>query len=91
MHTTTAKASTATGIWLMLVLLTLSTYAVGESHLNGPVIVAVVLGTAFVKGQLVVEWFMGLRRVRPLWRLIMFTYMLLVCALIGLGYAVGLH
>ncbi len=91
MNTTTNHSTAATRIWLVLVALTVLTWAVGESHLGGPVIVTVVLATAFVKGQLVVEAFMGLRQVRALWRIIMFAYLLLVCALIGLGYAVGLQ
>ncbi|MGE0081709.1 MAG: cytochrome C oxidase subunit IV family protein [Thiohalomonadaceae bacterium] len=91
MQATTVKPSMATGIWLVLVVLTLVTWAVGESRLGGPTVAALVLAAAFVKGQLVVDWFMGLRRVRPLWRVLMFAYLLLVCALIGLGYAAGLH
>ncbi len=83
--------SAATRIWLVLMTLTVLTYAVGDSHLGGPAVVALVLATAFVKGQLVVEAFMGLRQVRALWRIVMFVYLLLVCTLIGLGYAVGRH
>ncbi len=78
-----------TGIWLLLLALTGLTYTVAELGLGGPVIVAMVLVIAVVKGQLVVDRFMGLKWVPLQWRGLLFGYLLLVCGLIGLAYRAG--
>ena len=72
-----------------MLALTGLTYTVAELGLGGPVIVAMVLVIAVIKGQLVVDRFMGLKWVPPQWRGLLFGYLLLVCGLIGLAYRSG--
>ncbi len=80
-----------TGIWLLLVALTIVTFTVGELRLAGPVVVALVLATAFTKGQLVVDHFMGLRRAPWRWRALLFGWLLGVVALVSLAYLRGMN
>lgn len=75
-----------TRIWLILMLLTGTTYALGEAGLGGVAIMLTVLGTAVVKVQMVANYFMGLRRTRWLWRGIVLGWLLLVAGLITVAY-----
>jgi len=77
-----------TYIWLALMLLTLTTYGIGEAGLGGLSIMLTVLGTAAVKVQLVSNYFMGLRRTRWLWRGIVLGWLLLVTGLITIAYLI---
>lgn len=73
-------------IWLALMLLTGTTYAIGEAGLGGLAIMLTVLGIAVVKVQLVSNYFMGLRRTRWLWRGIVLGWLVLVAGLIAVAY-----
>lgn len=75
-----------TRIWLLLILLTGITYAIGETGLGGSTIMLVVLATAVLKAEMVAGYFMGLRRTRWLWRGIMLGWLLLVASLIAVAY-----
>lgn len=73
-------------IWLILMLLTGTTYVIGEAGLGGYAIMFAILGTAVVKVQMVASYFMGLRRTRWLWRGIVLGWLLLVTGLIMIAY-----
>lgn len=73
-------------VWLALILLTGSTYAIGEAGLGGTTIMLIVLGTAALKVQMVANYFMGLRRTRWLWRGIVLGWLVLVIGLITVAY-----
>ena len=81
----------ATLIWALLVILTLMSFAMAESGMAGPTVMLLVLGATFIKGQLVAGHFMGLRRTRLLWRVIMASYLLIVGAMIAMAYLMGAH
>ena len=49
-------------------LLTVTTYSIGEAGLGGLTVMLIVIGTAAIKVQLMANYFMGLRRTRWLWR-----------------------
>jgi cytochrome c oxidase subunit 4 len=57
-----------TWVWLIMLALTLATWAIGRAGLGGLELALLVLGFALLKGQLVGDHFMGLRRVRGFWR-----------------------
>ena len=76
-------------VWLTLVVLTLLTYAVGVSGLGGVVVVAAILLSVAVKGQLVADVFMGLKGVRSPWRWIVTGWLFIVLVLIGVAFAMG--
>jgi hypothetical protein len=75
-----------TFVWLLLMLLTVTTYLIGEAGLGGIAVMLAVLGTAVVKVQMVANYFMGLRRTRWLWRGIVLGWLLLVTGLITIAY-----
>jgi cytochrome c oxidase subunit IV len=77
-------------IWLVLLALTGLTYFVGKSGVTGMAVVSFVLLTTLFKSQMVVDYFMGLKHVRPFWRGLLFGYLLLVCSMIGLAYYLSL-
>ena len=51
-------------VYLLLVGLTVVTWAIGRAGLSGLWVALLVLGFALLKGQLVGDWFMGLRGLR---------------------------
>lgn len=75
-----------TGFWLLLVALTLVTYIAAELGLQGKALVLGVLVIAIIKGQLVADWFMGLRHVRGFWRPVLSGYLLIVGSLIAAAF-----
>lgn len=73
-------------IWLILVALTLSTAYAGYMQLSGLVIVAFLLLTVTIKGQLIIDHYMGLKNVRGFWRLAMLAFVYVIPAIIFTGY-----
>ncbi|SCZ58166.1 cytochrome C oxidase subunit IV family protein [Thiohalomonas denitrificans] len=88
-ESTTVRAFTV--IWVLLLVLTLMTFAIGEMQLAGPAAVSFVLAMTLLKSQLVASWFMGLRRAPILFRAIMTGYLVVVTAFIAIAYLVGLE
>lgn len=76
----------ATGVWLALVLLTLLTVAIGEEITAGKTVMMSVLLIALIKGQLIANYFMGLRHVSWLWRGIILGYFVVVGSMVALAY-----
>lgn len=80
----------STVIWLILVVLTIATFVIGEVGLAGKNTMLLLLAIAMVKSQMVANYFMGLRKTRLLWRGIMLGYFVLVGGLIAIAYLMGL-
>lgn len=76
----------ATKVWLLLIALTLVSYTVALAGYEGRVFVAVVLAFSWVKGQMIIDSFMKLKKVRLLWRLIISFWLLLVLTVIASMY-----
>jgi cytochrome c oxidase subunit IV len=74
-------------IWLILMALTLVAFGVGKLELTGTTVVALILASTFIKAQLVADYFMGLKFARPVWRIIMTSWIVIVCAGIGLAWS----
>ena len=75
--------------WLLLVVLTLATYAAGHAGLGGKTVIAGLLLSVTVKGQMIAGVFMGLDKVRNPWRWIVTGWLLLVVILIGVAFTLG--
>lgn len=73
-------------IWLLLLALTFATYAAAELGLQGKELVIGVLAIALIKGQLVSDWFMGLRRVGSFWRPVLSGYLFIVGTFIAAAF-----
>ena len=57
-----------TWVWLVMMVLTLVTYAIGQLELDSLSASLLVLGFAILKGQMVGDFFMGLKGLRGFWR-----------------------
>ncbi len=76
-------------IWLVMMFLTLSTYAMGELAFSGVVAVLILLSTAAIKGILIIRDFMELKGVSLLWRVIMYGWLGIVCSAIAVSYIIS--
>lgn len=73
-------------IWTILVILTLFAFLVGYLKLVSSLLVGVLLLTTFIKGGLVIEYFMGLKDVTLKYRLIPTLWLASIILLIGVAY-----
>ena len=76
-------------VWLILVALTLVTYAAGQAGLGCRLVITGLLLSVVIKGQLIVDYFMGLRDVRNPWRWITTGWLVTVVTLIGVAFTLG--
>ena len=72
-------------VWSSLLLLTLLSYY-GLNRFSETSFVLLVLVAMWLKGQLLVDHFMGLRQVHRFWRALMALYLLGVTVAIGLAF-----
>ncbi len=75
-----------TFVWLLLMGLTLATWAIGYAGLAGPRITLIVLAFALIKGWLVGDYFMGLHRVRGIWRWPILLWLLIPGVIIAYAF-----
>lgn len=76
-------------VWLVMMLLTISTYAMGKYSYDGVVIMLVLLLTSVVKGSFIIRDFMELKGVSFLWRSIMYGWLWTVCFAIAMAYIIS--
>ena len=77
-------------VWVILVLATGLSYGIAEGYSGqslGALLVGLLFTLAAVKGWLVIDVFMGLRWAPVFWRSIMLAWLLVICALLALIYA----
>lgn len=73
-------------IWSILAVLSLFAYGLGTFKLINTFLVAVLLISTFIKGQLISDYFMGLKEVRLRYRIIPSLWLLLILSLIATAY-----
>jgi len=73
-------------IWIVLVILTLFAFLVGYFEFVSATFVGILLVSTFVKGQLVIDYFMGLKNVSLSYRLIPTIWLLLMVSMIAVAY-----
>jgi hypothetical protein len=71
---------------MLMMLLTLSSYFIGEQAYSGIGIVIFLLLTVMIKGCFIIRDFMELKGVSLLWRAIMYGWLLTVCFTIAICY-----
>jgi hypothetical protein len=76
--------------WLLLVIATGITWALGELHAAGTAAIAAMLVIAFIKGRLVILDFMELRAAPRFWRVLLEGWLVVVGGLILLAYWISL-
>ncbi|HHJ36413.1 MAG TPA: hypothetical protein ENJ87_11665 [Gammaproteobacteria bacterium] len=77
-------------LWLAMLSLTLTTYAMGKLGYSGTAVMLFLLLTAATKATFIIRDFMELRGVSLLWRVIMYGWLLVVCATIAITYIISL-
>jgi cytochrome c oxidase subunit IV len=78
-----------TRIYLVMVGLTVTTFLIGISGAGGLGLALLVLGFALIKGQMVGDYFMGLKGVRGPWRWVIFLWLFIPGALIATAFTLG--
>lgn len=78
-------------VWVALMIATLFTWYLGKSMTMNVGLALVILFVSAIKGWLIIEDFMALRRVRFLWRGIVLGWLLVTLAIILLAYWLGLR
>ena len=73
-------------IYITLILLTLLAFIFGWFELMSATIVAVLIITTFIKGQLIIDYFMGLKDVKFKYRIIPTAWLGFVLVFIGIAY-----
>jgi len=75
-----------TWVWILMMLLSLATYIIGQQGLSGLRISLLVLAFALLKGQLVSTYFMGLGQVRGFWRWPVTLWLVILGSLISTAF-----
>lgn len=78
-----------TRIWLLLMGLSYLTYLVGVSGIDALWAALLVLGFAVLKGQLIGDFYMGLRWVRGPWRWVIVLWLVVPGALITTAFVLA--
>ncbi|NOR55780.1 MAG: hypothetical protein GQ531_06180 [Sulfurovum sp.] len=73
-------------VWFSLVVLTIFAYLLGYLNYINTYFVAILLVSTFIKGLLVIDYFMDLKQVQLRYRLIPIVWLLLVISLISIAY-----
>ncbi len=73
-------------VWLVMMLLTFSTYVLGEMGNGGTAAVVLVVAMAGVKGSFIIRDFMLLKGVSMIWKLLMYGWLWLTCSTITVTY-----
>ncbi len=81
-----SSSTKLTIIWVILISLTLSTAYIGYLELSGLYIVGFLLLTVTIKGQLIIDHYIGLKNVRGFWRLAMLGFVYVIPGIIFTGY-----
>lgn len=89
MGTQTYWIRPCTRIWLLLMALSYVTYLVGVSGLEGLWAALPVLGFAVIKGQLIGDYYMGLRWVSGFWRWVIALWLIVPGALITVAFVLA--
>ncbi len=77
-----------TAAWLSLLALAAISFQLAYDK-PGRLLMVFVLVLTLLKGQLVVDYFMGLRHAGPVWRATMGAYLIAVGTLIGIAYLIS--
>lgn len=75
-----------TVVYLLLIALTGITWLVGQLSLSGLAVSLPILALALLKGQLVGDYFIGLKGIRGAWRWVIALWLLLPGALITIAF-----
>lgn len=78
-------------VWAILILLTTFAFFVGYLNLINTFLVFVLLISTFIKGQLVIDYFMGLKEVELRYRIIPTVWLTVVLFTVAMTYYLPLQ
>jgi len=73
-------------VWMILVIFSSFAFFVGYLNVVSSLVVALLLTTTFIKGYLVIEYFMGLKNVSLKYRLIPSIWLFIVITAVAIAY-----
>lgn len=73
-------------VWILLIGLTSITFLMGYLELVSPFVVVILLLSVFIKGHMISEYYMGLREVKFIYRIIPTVWLIFVLSLISYTY-----
>jgi len=73
-------------VWIVLVLLTCLTFVIGYFNYINEAFTVIILITVTIKGQLIIDYFMGLKNVTYGYRFIPTLWLFVVVILIAIAY-----
>jgi len=73
-------------VFIVLILCTIYTFLIGWFEINSTIIIAILLFTTFIKGHLIIEYFMGLKSVKGKFRFIPTIWLGIIILSIGILY-----
>lgn len=73
-------------IWIILVILTIFAYLLGYLKYINTFFVLILLLSTFIKGQLIIDYFMGLKKVQLKYRMIPIHWLSITIMLIAVAY-----
>ena len=78
-------------IWMILVILSSFAFFVGYLNVVSSFVVALLLTTTFIKGHLVIEYFMGLKNVSLKYRIIPSIWLFVVIMAVAIAYYIPIN
>jgi len=72
--------------WFSLLVLTLFSFSIGWFKITSDFFIFVLLVTTFLKGQLIIDYFMNLREVQLKYRILPTIWIIIVLGLIAFSY-----
>lgn len=87
---TTINIRPCTLVWFILSGLTIGVWMAAQAGLSGLGVVGLILVSTLLKTQIVADYFMGLKKSNPLWRIIITLYLIIVISMIALAYWLGI-
>ncbi len=75
-----------TKLWVALIVFTISTFLIGWLQLVSDMVIIILLLTTFMKGQIVIDYFMDLNEVEGKYRFIPTIWLGVIILLIGIIY-----
>lgn len=80
-----------TFIFISLFVLTSITLILGETSLSGLVFISIVILTSFLKGTLIIDYFMELKYVSFGYRFVVILWLIVVVSVIGIAYTLPIE
>ena len=73
-------------VYLVMMALTVTTFLIGQFRIGGLATSLLVLGFALFKGQLIGDYFMGLKGIHGIWRWVVLIWLFLPGGLIATAF-----